>query len=177
MKKILVSCSCLCLLTACKKEVDELPPATQTGANTFGARVDGKVWVTQGFGPFPANDILEARMSGHDITINARNFSSSPTETEFQLTIYNVTAPGTYLFNNDVSHPNGTASYGYYVKRKMTPENEWLTSSSYTGSVTITRIDDVNMIVSGTFQFTALNIYNSPQPISVTDGRFDVRIQ
>jgi Family of unknown function (DUF6252) len=177
MKKILAGCLFLCLLGACKKEVNELPPATQTGANTFGAKVDGKLWAPQGFGPFPANDILEARMSGHDITINARNFSSSPNETEFQLTIYNVTAPGTYLFNTDVSHPNGAASYGYYVKRNFTPENEWLTSSTYTGSVNITRIDDVNMIVSGTFQFNALNIYNSPVPITVIDGRFDVKIQ
>jgi hypothetical protein len=177
MKTILISFLCLCLLAACKKEVDELPPATQTGADTFGAKVDGKLWVPQGFGSFPANDILEARMSGHDITINARNFSSSPTETEFQLTVYNVTAPGTYLFNTDVSHPNGAASYGYYVKRRLTPENEWLTSSTYTGSVTITRIDDVNMIVSGTFQFNALNIYNTPAPMTVTEGRFDLKIQ
>jgi Family of unknown function (DUF6252) len=116
-------------------------------------------------------------MAGHDITINARNFSSSPNETEFQLTIFNVTAPGTYLLNTDVIHPYGAASYGYYVKRNFTPENEWLTSSTYTGSVTITRIDDVNMIVSGTFQFNALNIYNTPAPMTVTEGRFDLKIQ
>jgi hypothetical protein len=177
MKKILIGCVSIVLLASCKKEVTELPAATQTGSNTFGAKVNGVFWKPQGFGPFPANDILEARMSGHDITINARNFASSPNETEFQLTIYNVTAPGTYLFNSDVTHPNGAASYGYYVKRNITPQNEWLTSSTYTGSVTITRIDDVNMIVSGTFQFNALNIYNAPAPMTVTEGRFDVKIQ
>ena len=177
MKKILIGCISVVFLAACKKEVKELPAATQNGANTFGAKVNGVLWAPQGFGPLPANDILEARMSGHDITINARNFSSSPNETEFQLTIFNVTAPGTYLLNTDVVHPNGTASYGYYVKRNMTPQNEWLTSSTYTGSVTITRIDDVNMIVSGTFQFNALNIYNAPEPMTVTEGRFDLKIQ
>ena len=177
MKKILLSCLTIALLASCKKEVTELPAATQTGANTFGAKINGIFWAPQGFGAFPAHDILEARMSGHDITINARNFSSSPNETEFQLTIYNVTAPGTYLLNTDVIHPNGAASYGYYVKRNFTPQNEWLTSSTYTGSVTITRIDDVNMIVSGTFQFNAMNIYNAPVPITVTEGRFDLKIQ
>jgi len=176
MKKILIACLSIVLLASCKKEVSELPPATQTGANTFGAKVNGVLWAPQGFGSFPANDILEARMSGHDITINARNFSSSPNETEFQLTIFNVTAPGTYQFNTDVIHPNGTASYGYYVKRNITPQNEWLTSSIYTGSVNITRIDDVNMIVSGTFQFDAGSIYNS-DVLHVTEGRFDVKIQ
>jgi hypothetical protein len=177
MKKILISCFSIALLASCKKEITELPAATQTGANTFGAKINGVFWKPQGFGPFPANDILEARMSGHDITINARNFSSSPNETEFQLTIFNVTAPGTYLLNSNVIHPNGTASYGYYVKRNITPQNEWLTSSTYTGWVTITRIDDVNMIVSGTFEFKALNIYNAPEPMTVTEGRFDLKIQ
>ncbi len=177
MKKILISCLSVALLASCKKEVTELPGATQTGANTFGAKVNGVFWAPQGFGPFPANDILEARMSGHDIVINARNFSSSPNETEFQLTIFNVFAPGTYLLNSDVIHPNGAASYGYYVKRNFTPDNEWLTSSTYTGRVIITRIDDVNMIVSGTFEFNALNIYNAPEPITVTEGRFDLKIQ
>lgn len=177
MKKILFACISIAFLAACKKEVKELPAPTQNGANTFGAKINGVFWAPQGFGPIPANDILEARMSGHDITINARNFASSPNETEFQLTIYNVTAPGVYLLNTNVIHPNGAASYGYYVKRNLTPQNEWLTSSTYTGSVIITRIDDVNMIVSGTFQFNALNIYNAPEPMTVTEGRFDLKIQ
>ena len=176
MKKILIGCFSIALLASCKKEITELPPATQTGANTFGAKVNGVLWAPQGFGSLPANDILEARMAGHDITINARNFSSSPNETEFQLTIFNVTAPGIYLFNTDVTHPNGAASYGYYVKRNITPQNEWLTSSTYTGTVNITRIDEVNMIVSGTFQFDAGSIYNS-DVLHVTEGRFDVKIQ
>jgi len=176
MKKILIGCFSIVLLASCKKEVSELASPTQTGANTFGAKVNGVLWAPKGFGPFPANDILEARMSGHDIVINARNFASSPNETEFQLTIFNVTAPGTYLLNTDVTHPNGTASYGYYVKRNITPQNEWLTSSTYTGSVTITRIDDVNMIVAGTFQFDAGSIYDS-DVLHVTEGRFDVKIQ
>jgi Family of unknown function (DUF6252) len=177
MKKILIACFSIAMLASCKKEVSELAAPTQTGAKTFGAKVNGVLWAPQGFGPFPANDILEARMSGHDIVINARNFSSSPNETEFQLTIFNVFAPGVYLLNTDVSHPNGTSSYGYYVKRHFTPDNEWLTSSIYTGSVTITRIDDVNMIVSGTFEFDAGSIYHSPDVLHVTEGRFDVKIQ
>lgn len=176
MKKILISCITVILLASCKKEVTELPEATQTGANTFGAKINGVFWAPQGFGPLPANDILEARMAGRDITINARNFSSSPNETEFQLTIFNVTAPGTYLLNTNVVHPNGAASYGYYVKRNFTPQNEYLTSSTYTGRVVITRIDSINMIVSGTFEFNAGSIYNS-EVLNVTEGRFDVKIQ
>ena len=177
MKKILIACLSLFLLSACKKEVTELPPVTQTGANTFGAKVDGKLWAPQGFGPFPANTILEARMTGTThLLINARNFASSPNETEFEILVAGITGPGTYQLNNTVSLP-ASVSYGYYVKRNFTPDNEWLTSSSYTGSVTITRLDIAAKIVSGTFQFNALNIYNTPQPLSVTEGRFDLKLQ
>lgn len=177
MNKLLIVCLSLLLLGSCKKKVDELPPATQTGANTFGAKVNGQFWVPQGFGPIPANDILEARMSGNELTINARNFASSPNETEFQLYVQGVTATGVYPLNTDITHPSNVASYAYYVKRRFTPENEWVTSAAYTGSVTITRFDPVNRIVSGTFQFNMINILNAPQPMNVTEGRFDVRLQ
>lgn len=177
MNILLAICLTALVFTSCKKDITELPPATQTGANTFGAKVNGALWVPQGFGSLPANDILEARMAGTDLTINARDFSSSPTETEFLLLVKNITGTGTYLLNTDVNHPSGESSYAYYVKRRITPLNEWITSAAHTGSVTITRIDTVARIASGTFQFNALNMYNSPEPMTVTEGRFDVTIQ
>ena len=74
MKRIFACLILIATLASCKKEVMELPPATQTGANTFGAKVNGSLWVPQGFGSLPANDILEARMGGNDLIINAQNF-------------------------------------------------------------------------------------------------------
>jgi Family of unknown function (DUF6252) len=177
MKTIISALLSLLLLASCKKEVTELPPATQTGANTFGAKVNGSFWVPQGFASIPDADILDAMMIGNDVIINAQNFSSSPTETEFVIRINGVTGPGTYLLNANVTHPSNAASYAYYVKRKFTPLNEWQTSSTSTGSVTITKIDTVNWIVSGTFAFNMLNLYNTPEPLAVTEGRFDVKIQ
>jgi len=161
-------------LLSCSKDVTELPTATQTGANTFGCKVDGKFWVPAGFGIIPTAPILESRVAGTDIFINARNFSSSPTETEFELFIKDVNGPGTYPLNTTTGYPNGNVSYGYYVHRKITPDNEWITSAQYTGTVTITKFDMVNHIISGTFEFQAINLYNAPQPIAVTEGRFDV---
>jgi len=52
-----------------------------------------------------------------------------------------------------------------------------MTSASYTGTVTITAYDTVQRFVSGTFQLQAINLYNAPMPITVSDGRFDVKIQ
>jgi hypothetical protein len=177
MKKLSIVFFSLILLVSCKKEIEELPPATQTGANTFGAKVNGQFWVPQGFGPIPAGNLLQAHMAGDDLIINARNFASSPNETEFYIFLKDLTTTGTYQLNMDINHPSGAFSYAYYVKRNVNPENEWVTSSASTGSVTITRFDPVNHIVSGTFQMNMINLYNSPQPLTVTEGRFDVKLQ
>ena len=166
-------------LCSCKKEVTELPPATQSGANTFGCKIDGKYWVPAGFGIVSTAAPLEARIAGSDLYINARNFSSSPTESEFEIFIKGLTENGNanYSLSTGASHPDYSNSYAYYVHRKLTPDNEWVTTSPYTGTVTITKIDSVNHFVSGTFSFQAINLYNTPQPISVTEGRFDVKTQ
>ncbi len=178
MKKIIAVCLLLCSLVSCKKEVKELPPATATGANTFGAKVNGELWAPQGFGSIPAKDILESLLySNGDLRIKAQNFSLSPTETEFYIFIKEVTAPGTYLLNSNVSYPSTLASNAYYVKRKLTPLNEWMTSSSATGSVTITKVDAANHIVAGTFQFNAANLANPADVLLVTEGRFDLKTQ
>lgn len=159
----------------CKKEIKELPAATDTGANTFGAKVNGNLWKPQGFGPFPADNLLESAVAGNDLQIWARNFASSPNETEFYLKVKNVTGTGTYLLNQNIpAHPYPDASYGYYVKRNLTPQNEWSTSATFTGSVTITKFDPAAKIIAGTFQFNAVSMYNTGETIAVTEGRFDI---
>jgi hypothetical protein len=178
MKKGCLILIAACIVFSCKKEATELPSATQTGANTFGAKINGKIWIPQQFGPFPSNDILEAHfVADYGLVINARNFSSSPNETEFEFFLKNVTAPGEFLLNSTVGYPTLAANYGYYVKRNITPQNEWMTSANNTGKVIITKIDTVNNIVSGTFEFNALNLYNAPEPLTITEGRFDVKLQ
>ena len=177
MKNFLTACLSLILFASCNKEVQELPPATQTGANTFGAKVDGEFWVPKAFGPINANTILEVRiLGGQDYHIHARNFASSPTETEFEFFLTGVTAPGTYLLNTNVNYPSLSASFGYFIKRKLTPLNEWITSSSHTGSVTITKVDLTTRIIAGTFQFTAADINDPSKQITISEGRFDLKI-
>jgi Family of unknown function (DUF6252) len=166
-------------ILSCKKDVTELPAPSQNGSNIFGCSIDGKLWVPAGFGIIPTAPILEARYGGnHTIFINARNFSSSPTETEFELYLKNITGPGSYLLNETTAkYPSQTASYAYYVRRKVTPENEWITNTQYTGHIQVTAYDTVNNFISGTFEFNVVNLYNDPQPLHVTDGRFDVKLQ
>jgi len=166
----------LILLSSCKKKVDALPDATQSGAHTFGAKLDGEFWVPQSFGPFHDPSILEGVLvSNHDIYIYAKNFSKSPNETEFEIYIKNAQAPGTYPLNTDLVYPSTGGSYAYFIKRNINPVDEFLTSASAGGSVTITKIDTVNRFVSGTFSFQAKSIYDPTKIINVTEGRFDVK--
>ena len=166
-------------LISCKKDIDELPEGTQTGANTFGARINGKFWMPQGFGVVPTTPILEANYAGsNSIRINARNFGSSPTETEMEIILFNVTGPGTYLLNQNTSkYPNYSSSYAYYVERRFTPKYEWITSATHTGKVEVTRYDMAAKVISGTFEFTAKERSDATSPLSVTEGRFDLPIQ
>jgi hypothetical protein len=177
MKSIVMILSCLVLVTSCKKNVDELPDATQSGANSFGLKLNGELWVPQK-AVISGAPILEARYSGTGgVFINARNFASSPSETEFEIYLKNVSGPATIPLNQlTLKYPNQGASYGYYIKRKFMPENEWITSDQFTGSVVVTRFDTVNNIISGTFDFTAGSIDNTADPITITEGRFDIKI-
>ena len=180
MKNILLSSLFVAVLFSCKKKVDELPEPTQIGANTFGARVDGNLWVPQGFGIAPTAPILEASyaVQGGVVLINARNFGSSPTETEIELYLTNVTGAGTFQLNQSTQkYPNQTGNYAYYIERRFMPRNEWITTPQATGSVQITKFDTTAKIISGTFGFSAANTDGSSQRLNVTEGRFDIRYQ
>ena len=179
MKKIFLVGAAVLMLLSCKKDIEELPDQTDTGANTFGAKLDGEFWVPQKFGVAPTAELIEARFSANNaVFINARNFASSPTETEFELYIRDITGPGTYQLNqNTAKYPSHSASYGYFIRRRFMPLNEWITSALHTGSVTITRWDPENKVVAGTFEFTVGSTDNTADPIQVTEGRFDVTIQ
>ena len=171
MKKLIALSAVLFFLTSCKKTITELPDATGTGADTFGAKINGKLWAPAKFGIMPSAEILEAHYEPNNtVTINARNFASSPTESEFALHLTGVTGPGVYTLGSE------GGSYGYYEERKITPTGQWRTNSQYTGTVTITTDDRTNKILAGTFQFQAASLMGG-DPITITDGRFDVNVR
>ncbi len=178
MKKLLLLIAVVVAFAACKKEIKTLPEETQTGANTFGAKLNGENWGPLKAGILPTAPLLEARFSGdQSIIITARNFSRTPIETEMEIFLKNVTAPGTYLLNQTTArYPAQSASYAYYEKRNVNIEDQWITGSEATGEVVVTKLDIPNRVISGTFQFAASAKYGSA-PITVTEGRFDVKIQ
>ena len=118
MKNLLLLFVVIFALASCSKKVSELPGPSENGANTFGAKVDGKLWAPQGFGIMPTASTLEANFAGGDnYKINARNFGSSPTETEFEFLLTNITGPGTYTLNE--------TNKATYTLRKFQPISIW----------------------------------------------------
>ena len=171
----------LLLSAACKKHVIKpvdqlslLPPATQTGANTFGCLVNGQAFVPGGSvfsgAHFQCNYIYTA--NGFHLTVAADNENDNNTQlkgvivgtdslaiVQGQTLVFKTFAPG-----------NADASYTIYP---TIGQIRYVTNNTVSGELTITKLDSVKQIVSGTFYFNAINI--AGETVSVTDGRFDMQ--
>ena len=176
--------------SSCKKElttadlIAQLPPETQTGANTFGCLIDGKPFVPTGTGSFTYPDypvIGGYKGALPPIYYNRSNVYVSARQPYFSIDLYirNVNTVGIYKLNFDTNpSPNALypQNYGNYTyATSTTKEQMCITKSSiYTGQVEITKADTTNGIVSGRFSFKAINT-TTGKIVDITDGRFDVQ--
>ena len=173
---------------SCKKElttadlIAQLPPETQTGANTFGCLIDGVPFVPTGTGSFTYPDypvIGGYRKASPPIFYNSTNvyIAAFKPYNNFSLYIRNVDQVGMYNLNfNTASFPGPVypQNHGSYVtSADAMPEIEYITTTVYTGQVEITRADTVNRIVAGRFSFKAVNKATG-KTVEITNGRFDV---
>jgi len=168
-------------LSSCKKTTNEaptLPPATNNGSNTMGAYINNVVWV-----PAPSFYYtgIQADYSGTAFRIIGYTNNSNRTEkTSVHINLRNFSGTGNYSLNNPLL-PIGLSNSGQVLIEQNTapvgqiPTSiEYDTDSLHLGQVTITKFDPVKQIVSGTFQFDAIN-QNKPIGVThVTAGRFDV---
>jgi hypothetical protein len=60
------------------------------------------------------------------------------------------------------------------LKDEQTGENKYYCSIENSGNLNITRYDYSNGIISGTFDFNAVNKDDSNDIIEITEGRFDI---
>ena len=162
----------------CKKEkiaeIDKLPAATQTGANTFGCLVNGKAWVAQ------RNDcrifcdasfkVLYDAGNGGNLGITALfinlsegidqgiliGFDSTNFKSKFMYTQSNSLSMGFTFINNS-----------QYTR-------SWDSLVTCTGTINLTTYNLQTGIISGTFEFT-LSKPNT-EAIIVSHGRFDKKL-
>lgn len=158
---------------SCTKDNGTLPPETQEGKNTFGCLVNEKVWLYGGFS-FPRTNL--------GITIDENQFSIYALKVDNKINqtvsvyIKSPLAIGFYKLNdiNHIAKFIDEESNCYYQTDSI----------SSTGTLEITKYDSINKIVSGNFSFKALkfnpdnneNIISCDSIVSITDGRFDIKI-
>ena len=173
MRKLFLLILTTLALSCCNKEddspiaeIDKLPQATQTGANTVGCLLDGKAFLpgnynnaTNCFYQFVNGEYFfvmafdnrdnNSNLIGVSIGTQKKNIEQGLTYDLFELIDGNIY--GGYTFN--------------------TFENA--TSQTHTGKLTITKLDEINHIVSGTFWFNVLDTYGVVHQIR--EGRFDMQ--
>jgi hypothetical protein len=178
IKLLLFIIACTNIFAACKKDknttdpADQLPPATQTGANTFGCLVNGKVYVPAGYtGTTKPNPhvIYEIGLNGSPtLTINADKYDNSYiNKGYFFFSIGNLNHLGNYFYPNDVNFLMGWLEQ---IGNCGTPSFD--TTVKKWGGI-ITKLDIPNRIISGTFDCK----YKTLQcdTVFITDGRFDIK--
>lgn len=163
------------LLTQCQKSdsgpakpEDQLPPATQTGAGTFGCLLNGQPWTPSGnYGPANFRLDYDPSYTGGSLTIRAYQALSGQTTKDFLIGGSQIAKKGTYTISNNA---NCGAAYSLGTSGSCGEYNYYNRVPGFTmrGQLTITRLD---RIVSGTFNFTLAQ--TGCDTIKVTQGRFD----
>lgn len=147
--------------------VDQLPPATQTGARTFGCLLDGEVFLPGTNTPNPLDCVYQYVNGSYYFTLQSnRRINGSDLQAMAILSnAFQIEEGFTYDLKENI--PNSVA--GYYSFNL----DANYTSEIHTGELKITKLDYDNHIVSGTFWF---DVKDSNGVVhEIRDGRFDVR--
>ncbi len=174
------------LATSCWKDLlgkEHLPPVTQSGAQTFGCKVDGKIWTANGthdlFVSVPAlsGGIGHDLQRGYYFYLAARRDPSLLANDSYDDISFVI---NDFLQNSDINInktcPGGCGIYCPFTEISFSTPGVYcfITDSTHTGKLIFTRRDTVNRIVSGTFEFTAYDKAKN-KTITITDGRFDFK--
>jgi hypothetical protein len=177
MKKIFILLLTTFTLSCCNKdddkpqtELEKLPPATQTGEQTVGWLINGVAFVPPSFGTNAPNAFYQFVGGSYTLSISGRRADSSNLKGVIIGCIdMPIIQETTYSLKEKTAH-NYYGSYliggGIY--------GEFNSTNIESGTLTITRFDPTNFIISGTFSFTAKEI-NTGETVEITEGRFDMQ--
>lgn len=154
---------------SCQKE--KLPKATEKGNNTFGCKIDGKVFVPKQALTYPNMPPLRGsydESSGY-MQLNAsepKNSEHNGFQRYIRFDIKNLQS------GNNSLNDNNTASVYLFENNQL--DQQYETNATTGGTLTITRLDTVANIISGTFSFQAALRPDNSKILNVTNGRFDI---
>lgn len=165
----------------------QLPAITQTGANTFGCKLNGVVFVP--------NKGSGSTVTEHPLTVsgfydNTDNWSSRVngwrgTDVKnmlyIQVYLYKsvVIGKGDYPIGQAPIYDDNPPFYSYIKCRAVSPSTgKYKNYGTYdnTGSIKITHMSTDKFIFSGTFS-GKLKDLEGTETVEVTDGRFDINLK
>lgn len=167
MKKQIILITVLLSFIACKKE--GLPKATEKGKNTFGCKIDGKIFVPIDVVTFPVTPGLSFNYDKNLKWLHL--FATEPRDgngfkRNITIDVYNLNF-GTNSLN--------ITNKALVVFSKNNQQDQYFeTNATIGGTVSITRLDTLAHIISGTFSFNAALRPDNNKILSVTNGRFDI---
>lgn len=176
MKNLLFLFTMVLSLSCCDKDdnkpinpIDQLPPETQTGANTAGCLVDGKAFLPKGY--LPTGNLVCNYIDGKDFNINIVQRNNYKT-ISMNVISYNqsLTVGETYQLN-EYGADSKFGEYSIYDDNNLS-EIHYKTTSIITGELKITNHNFNKAILSGTFWFDAVN--SEGQIVKIREGRFDM---
>jgi len=170
----------------CKKSNtsgNSLPPITQEGKNTFGCKVDGKVWVPA----WPCIDIVGGTAEILYSILPANTSSSLPlvwvsicgnyqnNESTFNLQQAPTLSDHLIYHEGNIIDSIAIVYYTAPFKKYQNFNYPGYTSPRY---FNITKLDTINKIISGVFAFTLYgqNGLSGTDSVVITEGRFDFQI-
>ena len=174
-------------LIACSKNDDgpkfSLPPATQTGENTFGCLIDGQLLIPRdGSGSFNVHDIGMIFWDGigNFYEIDVHDFASEKTASiNLHIMGLDSLGEGQYIVNESncydgIDSPN---TNNIFCRVWDYEDNIYESYCSFenSGVIHITKFDLEKRIVSGTFHCKVVSYDDPTDTIEITEGRFDIK--
>ncbi|MEI6408648.1 MAG: hypothetical protein WCR52_04660 [Bacteroidota bacterium] len=154
-----------------------LPPATQEGKNTFGCKVNGKVWVPRvPWGAVTYTDLFFGldESGGTGYGHGVCNLVDLDEKIEDWLSI--GFGPSHFLTGDYCSAPDDSIEPRFSILMRRIHDYYEMNESKIdcTNRFTLTKIDTVKNFISGTFEFTLYNSQNPSDSLKITEGRFDL---
>ena len=183
--KNLILLLAIAFLTACCSNGDsdnadpisKLPSATQTGANTAGCLVNGQVFLPKGsnqFGP-TLSCFYQQDQGTYHFGLNISDKTNGIKSVNLSLNPLQLTVNNTYLLSEII---NGQFNYAsnfaeFIIYSDTFSDNRFTTNIVKQGTVTITKLDTQQKIISGLFWYDAIN--QQGEVVQIREGRFDMR--
>lgn len=155
-------------LTGCKDDdnnpitpIDQLPPVTQTGANTFGCLINGEPFVVSNA------SLLTAIYQGGILQLGAYYETNNQDRGIIIWLDREIEVGMTYTLNDDVSNIA-------FFKDYMLGCTDYETFTPNSGTITINSFNQDQYTISGTFEFQ-VSSSSCQGNIYITNGRFDLQ--